>query len=244
LIPATSVGEELAARVAVRIKTGVVTECTLLEMTKEGLLAMTRPSYGGKVNITMICPSARPQMATVQPGAMRIDEPDQSRKVEVVKVSVKVKPRELRSRIVGFMKGDPRTMDLSEAEIIVAGGQGVGSVDKFSVIEELADLLGACVGGTRSVVDAGWIPFERQIGQTGKTVAPRCYIACGISGAIQHVMGMKESKTIIAINIDRNAPIFKLADIGIVEDLHKVIPALIKELQELVETTGSTQEVV
>ena len=228
----TSIGQDLAPRLAARLKTGLVTECTALSLDEEGLVVLTKPSYGGKASSIVVCPKARPQMATVKPGIMDTGTPDPSLTAEVVKLTPECRSK-LKTKVVGFIKADPKTVSLSEVESIVAGGGGVGSADNWRLIEELAEELGASVAASRIAVDAEWITSDKQVGQTGKTVSPRLYIACGISGAIQHTMGMKDAKLIIAINKDRNAQIFKLADIGIVGDLMDTVPAIIQLLREL-----------
>lgn len=226
----TSIGQDLAPRLAARLKTGLVTECTGLSLDGSGLVSQTKPSYGGKASSIVICPEARPQMATVKPGIMDIGEPDTSRTAEVVKITPEF-DGEPKTRVVDFIKADPKTVSLIEADIIVSGGGGVGSAENWHLIEELAEVLGSSVAASRVAVDAGWITSDRQVGQTGKTVGPRLYLACGISGAIQHTMGMKDSKLIIAINKDRNAPIFKLADVKVIGDLLEILPAIIQQLR-------------
>jgi len=232
LCGATSTGKDLAPRVAARLKTGLGSDCTRLDMAENGLLKQTKPAYGGRVSTEFICPKSSPQIVTVRPGVMAIEKPNTSLKAEVVRVVSPVSGVEPQSRVVDFIKADPRTISLSEADIIVAGGAGAGDREHFRLIEELAGVLGGTVGASRVPVDEGWVPFDKQIGQTGKTVEPSLYIACGISGAIYHTMGMKDAKVIVAINKDRSAPIFKLADMGIVGDLAAVVPAIISLLRE------------
>jgi len=228
----TSISQDLAPRLAARLKTGLVTECTALSLDQEGLLSPTKPSYGGKASSTVVCPEARPQIVTVKPGIMDMGVPDPSRTAEVVKITPHF-GGQFKTRVVDFIKADPKTVSISEAEFIVAGGGGAGSAENWQLIEELAEVLGASLAASRVAVDAGWVTSDRQIGQTGKTVSPRLYIACGISGAIQHTMGMKDSKLIIAINRDRNAPIFKLADVKVIGDLMEIVPAMAHHLREL-----------
>jgi len=228
----TSIGRDLAPRLAARLKAGLVTECTALSLDQEGLLLHTKPSYEGKASSTVVCLKASLQMATIKPGVMDIGVPDPSRTAEVVKLTPECNGK-LKTKVVGFIKADPKTVSLGEAESIVAGGGGVGSADKWPLIEELANELGASVAASRVAVDAEWVTSDRQVGQTGKTVSPRLYVACGISGAMQHTMGMKDSKLIVAINTDRNALIFKVADVGIVGDLKEIVPAIIQHLREL-----------
>ncbi len=228
----TSIGQDLAPRLAARLKTGLVTECTALSLDQEGLVVPTKPSYEGKASSTVVYLKARPQMATVKPGIMDTGTPDPSLTAEVVKLTPECRSK-LKTKVGGFIKADPKTVSLNEVESIVAGGGGVGSADNWRLIEELAEELGASVAASRIAVDAEWVTSDKQVGQTGKTVSPRLYIACGISGAIQHTMGMKDAKLIIAINKDRNAQIFKLADVGVVGDLMETVPAIIQLLREL-----------
>jgi len=232
LCGATSIGKDLAPRVAARLQTGLGSDCTSLDLTEEGLLVQTKLAYGGRVSATITCPSTSPQIVTVRPGVMEMESPNTSLEAEVIRVTPQFGGIEPRSRVVDFIRADPRTISLSEADIIVAGGGGAGSREDFRLIEELAEVLGGTVGASRVPVDEGWVPFDKQIGQTGKTVEPNLYIACGISGTIYHTMGMKDSKVIVAINKDRSAPIFKIADMGIVGDLLEVVPAIISLLRE------------
>ncbi len=238
----TAIGQDLAPRLAARLKTGLVTECTALSLDQEGLVVLTKPSYGGKASSIVVCPKARPQMATVKPGIMDTGTPDPSLTAEVVKLTPECSG-ELKTKVVDFIKADPKTISLSEAESIVAGGGGTGSTENWRLIEELAEALGASVAASRVAVDARWAGSDRQVGQTGKTVNPKLYIACGISGAIQHTMGMKDAKMIIAINKDRNAPIFKMADVSIVGDLMEIVPAIIQRLRELTKSSQDSQGV-
>jgi len=228
----TSIGRDLAPRLAARLKVGLVTGCTAVSLNQEGLLLHTKPCYEGKASSTVICPEARPQMATIKPGIMDSAVPDQSRTAEIVKLTPQCSGQ-LKTKVVDFIKADPKTVSLKEAEIIITGGGGIGNAENWYLIEELAELLGASVAASRVAVDAQWATSDRQVGQTGKTVNPRLYVACGVSGAIQHTMGMKDSKLIIAINTDRNAPIFKVADVGIIGDLKEVVPVVVKHLRDL-----------
>ena len=238
----TSIGQDLAPRLAARLKAGLVTECTALSLNEEGLVVQTKPSYAGKASSTVVCPEVRPQMATVKPGVMDMGVPAPSRTAEVIKI-VPEFSGEPRTRVIDFIKADPKTVSITEAELVVAGGGGAGSVENWHLVEELADALGASLVATRIAVDAGWVTSDRQVGQTGKTVSPRLYIACGISGAIQHTMGMKDSKLIIAINKDRNAPIFKLADVKVIGDLVEIVPAITHQLLELKKSSQGSQGV-
>ena len=231
LIGATVVGKDLAARIAVRLKTGSISDCASITLNKQGQLIANKVVYGSRLSANITCPST-PQIVTVKPGVMEMGKPNTALKAEVVRVIPQLSGITPRSRVIGFIRGDSRTISLTEADIIVAAGGGVGSKENLKLIEELAEVLGGTVGASRVPVDNGWLPLERQVGQTGKTVEPNLYIACGISGAIYHTMGMKDSKVIIAINKDRNAPIFKLADIGIVGDLTEVIPAIVNQIRE------------
>jgi electron transfer flavoprotein alpha subunit len=231
LCGATWIGRDLAARLAARLKTGLVSDCVSLNLSEEGLLLQTKPAYGGKVHVTVICPTARPQIATVRPGTMEIRRPRIAKRAELIKLSPELDTTQRRTKVVGFLHADPKTISVDEAEIIVAGGGGVGSAEGFEMLAELADVLGGSLAGSRVPVDKGWIPSERQIGQTGKTVAPKLYIACGISGSIYHNMGMRDSRLVVSINKDRNAPIFKISDVCLVGDLLEIVPAIIRQLR-------------
>jgi len=229
----TTTGGDVSRRLAARLGTGLVTSCDRLDVGEDNLLAAVKPVYGGKAAATVICPSTRPQMATVNPDAIDLKTPDSSATAEITTVPVNIDLEDPKTRAVDFLKGDPRMVALTEAEIVVAGGMGLGSKDNWKLVEELADAIGASVAATRRVVDEGWVTSERQVGQTGKTVRPRLYIACGISGAIQHTVGMKDSQAVIAINTDRTAPIFKVADVSVVGDVVKVLPAVAARLRDV-----------
>ncbi|MBW2979863.1 FAD-binding protein [Candidatus Woesearchaeota archaeon] len=229
---ATHIGRDLAPRIAQRLTTGLTADCTGLDIDNDGLLLQTRPAFGGNIMAQIKCKTHRPQMSTARPGIFKMLEKDESRKGEVTKVSANIKQEDSLTKVIKVVKEAKHVANLEEAKIIVSGGRGLGDKSGFELIKKLAELLGGEVGASRAVVDAGWIPQDHQVGQTGKTVRPKLYIACGISGAIQHRAGMQNSEIIVAINKDKNAPIFGVADYGIVADLHKVIPLLMGELKK------------
>ena len=239
LIGATNTGRDLAPRIASRMSTGLTADCTDLQIGKysfgkktwENVLLQIRPAFGGNIIATIATPETKPQMATVREGVMRRPEPDYSRKGEVISLKPELNEEDFILSIVERVKAEKK-VNLKSARIIVTGGVGVGSRSNFEVIHELARTLGGEVGASRAAVDAGFIGREHQIGQTGVTVRPSLYIACGVSGAIQHRAGMEESQRIIAINTDPNAPIMSIAHYGIVGDLHEVIPKMIKAYKE------------
>jgi electron transfer flavoprotein alpha subunit len=231
IVGGTSIGRTFIPRVAIRVKTGLTADCTGLEIDeKEKLLLQTRPAFGGNIMATIICPNHRPQMATVRHKVFKKGKPDASRQGPVIEEIFEVKSG--RSKVVEVVKEMQNEINVAEADIIVSGGRGLGGPEKFDLIRELAKELGAAVGASRGAVDAGWISSFHQVGQTGKTVCPKLYVACGISGAIQHQVGMSSSETIVAINKDPNAPIFDIADYGIVGDLNELVPAFTKALRE------------
>jgi len=228
LIPATSQGRSFAPRVAAKLRTGLTADCTGLEIEKKTkLLYQTRPTFGGNLMATIICENERPQMSTVRPKIFAEAEEVQSSIGKIIKAPLS---QELKSRInlIDILKNKEENIDLADSDIIVSGGRGLGEAKNFSLISDLAKVLGGVVGASRAAVDADWIHYAHQVGQTGKTVRPHLYIACGISGAVQHLAGMQTSDVIVAINKDPDAPIFKVANYGIVGDLFEVIPALIK----------------
>lgn len=232
LYGATSIGRDLAPRVSARVHTGLTADCTKLEIDPETkLLLMTRPAFGGNIMATIVCKEFRPQMATVRPGVMQALPTDKSRTGEVEVFQVDFTDADMNIKIREVIKEKHAKVDITEAKVLVSGGRGIGSPEYFDVLKELADELDGLVTSSRANVDAGWIGRERQVGQTGKTVRPDLYMACGISGAIQHLAGMKESDLIIAINKDPDAPIFGVADYGIVGDLYKVIPEILEALK-------------
>ena len=231
LYGATLNGRDLAPRIAARLRVGLTADCTGLDITEEGLLLQTRPAFGGNIIATIVTPEHRPQMATVREGVMRMPEPDPTRTGDVVAVKVCLDAEADAVKIVERVKAE-RTVNLKGAKVIVSGGAGVGSAEGFELIRELARVLGGEVGASRAAVDAGYISRDHQVGQTGTTVRPKLYIAAGISGSVQHRAGMSESGTIVAINTDPEAPIFKVADYGIVGDLFKVVPALTEEFRK------------
>ncbi|MCI5725586.1 electron transfer flavoprotein subunit alpha/FixB family protein [Fusobacterium sp.] len=234
LFGATTLGRDLAPRVSSRVNTGLTADCTKLELLKdkERQLGMTRPAFGGNLMATIVCPDHRPQMATVRPGVMKKIARVEGRKGEIVDFTVTLDTSKLKVKVLDVVKEGGNKVDISEAKILVSGGRGVGSKHNFVLLDELAAELGGIVSASRAQVDAGNMPHDRQVGQTGKTVRPEVYFALGISGAIQHVAGMEESEFIIAINKDRFAPIFSVADLGIVGDLHKVLPILTEEIRK------------
>jgi electron transfer flavoprotein alpha subunit len=229
LVGATPIGRSLAPRIAARLKTGLTADCTGLDVDEEGLLVQTRPAFGGNVMATIISPNNRPQMATVRYKVMKRAHRDPARIGKIVRVAV---VEEVNDRTL-MRKTWSETSETSiiEAEIIVSGGRGVGSPEGFKMLRELADALGGAVGASRAVVDEGWIEYRHQVGLSGKTVRPKLYVACGISGAVQHLAGMQTSDIIVAINKDPSAPVFRVADYGIVGNLHEVIPELIRQLK-------------
>lgn len=234
LAGATTTGRSLVSRIAVNLYAGLTADCTGLDIDKEKkILIQTRPAFGGNIMAQIISPNFRPQMATVRHKVMPESCPDLSRKGEIIKESFADDWQDNRIKFLDFVKEAIATVNLAEADIIVSGGRGLGDAKNFKMIEEFAETLGAAVGSSRACVDAGWIPYSHQVGQTGRTVCPKIYIACGISGQIQHLVGMQSSKMIIAINKDPHAPIFKVADYGIVGDIFKIIPLLTQKLKGL-----------
>ena len=224
---ATSIGRDLAPRLAARIHTGLTADCTGLEIDEESKnLLMTRPAFGGNLMATILCEDFRPQMSTVRPGVMQALAKDESRKGEIIEEKIDFTPADMNVKIKEILKLENKKKDITEAAILVSGGRGIGGPEGFSILQELADELEAEVSTSRATVDAGWIEKDRQVGQTGKTVRPELYFALGISGAIQHLAGMEESDLIIAVNKNDGAPIFTVADLGIVGDLNAVVPKL------------------
>jgi electron transfer flavoprotein alpha subunit len=237
LCGATAIGRSLISRVAVRIKAGLTADCTGLDIDPDKkILLQTRPAFGGNIMATIISPNYRPQMATVRHKVMQPMEPDKRRKGKIIKESFDSSLYYSRTKLLDIVEEVEALVNLAEADIIVSGGRGMGSPDNFKLLEELARVIGAAVGSSRAAVDAGWMPYSHQVGQTGRTVAPKIYIACGISGQIQHLVGMQSSKIIVAINKDPEAPIFKVATYGVVGDLFQIIPALTKKFKEKLNT--------
>ena len=246
LVGATAIGRDLGPRVSARVATGLTADCTVLEIgdfpinpipgqeQKHNQLLMTRPAFGGNTIATIACPDNRPQMATVRPGVMQKIEPIADAKAEVIEYNPGFTPNNKYVEIVEVVKELSDTVDIMDAKILVSGGRGVGSKENFQMLQDLADAIGGTVSCSRAVVDNGWMPKELQVGQTGKTVRPNVYFAIGISGAIQHTAGMEESDIIVAINKDDTAPIFDVADYGIVGDLNKIVPKLTEELKKVV----------
>ena len=245
LVGATAIGRDLGPRVSARVQTGLTADCTVLEIgdfplnpvpgkedeQKHNQLLMTRPAFGGNTIATIACPDNRPQMATVRPGVMQKIEPVKGAKANVEEYNPGFTPNNKYVEILNIVKAVKNTENIMDAKILVSGGRGVGSAENFKILQDLADVLGATVSCSRAVVENGWKPVDVQVGQTGKTVRPNVYFAIGISGAIQHVAGMEESDIIIAINKDEDAPIFDVADYGIVGDLNKIVPALTTALK-------------
>lgn len=239
LIGATNIGRDLGPRVACRLRTGLTADCTSLDIDEEsGNMAWTRPAFGGNLMATILCPNHRPQLGTVRPGVFKKEEPAEGRTAPVITEDIRTAPEEIRTELIEIIaEAASELVDLENAEIIVSGGRGTGGPEGFAPVRELAAALGATVGASRAAVDAGWISHSHQVGQTGKTVGPKLYIACGISGAIQHLAGMSGSDVIVAINKDPDAPIFNVADYGLVGDLHQILPLLtaqVKKARELV----------
>lgn len=234
LLGATAIGRDLAPRISARIHTGLTADCTSLEIEGEtNLLLMTRPAFGGNLMATIVCPDHRPQMSTVRPGVMMKRDRDESRSGDIIQHHCNLTAADLNIEIVEVVKETKKKVNIEDAEVLVSGGRGMGNPENFRILEDLAKELGGVVSGSRAVVDAGWLERERQVGQTGKTVRPNLYFACGISGAIQHLAGMEESDLIIAINKNDTAPIFEIADVGIVGDVNKVIPAVTEEIRRM-----------
>lgn len=234
LLGATHIGRDLGPCLAVKCNTGLTADCTKLEINPEtkGIM-QTRPAFGGNLMATIICPNHRPQMSTVRPGVMAKAERIPGRKGELVELHVTFAENDIRTKVMEVVKSAKEMISLTDAEVIVSGGMGLGNPEGFDLLKQLADYFGGTVAASRAAVDEGWIDHAYQVGQTGTTVKPKIYFACGISGAIQHVAGMQDSELIVAINTNENAPIFDIADVGIVGDLYKVIPAILEELQNV-----------
>jgi electron transfer flavoprotein alpha subunit len=232
LAGATALGRAFIPRVAAVLNTGLTADCTGLDIdTEKRLLRQTRPTFGGNIMATIVCPNKRPQMATVRPRVFKKNAPDPRRKGQIIKVDFKKESITPRTKLLNFIDDVTEAIKLEDADIIVSGGRGLGKAENFKLLAELAEVLGAALGSSRAAVDEGWVPYSHQVGQTGKTVCPKLYIACGISGAVQHLAGMQTSDCIVAINDNPDAPIFQVAHYGIVGDLFQVVPMLIKKLK-------------
>ncbi len=238
LLGATTIGRDLGPRLSARMRTGLTADCTSLEINEDRNLLMTRPAFGGNLMATIICKEHRPQMSTVRPGVMRRKASDMTRTGEIEKIEVPFDENKCRVRLIRKERETKNLVDITEAHVLVSGGRGVGTNDGFDKLSALARTLGAEVSSSRAMVDAGVMSHDRQVGQTGKTVRPDLYLALGISGAIQHLAGMEESEYIIAINKDKFAPIFQVADLGLVGDLHKIVPILNEKLKAELAKTG------
>lgn len=231
LIGATTIGRDLGPRLSARVETGLTADCTGLEISEERDLLMTRPAFGGNLMATIICKEHRPQMSTVRPGVMRMGQRDENRKGTIENVKINFDKSKFRVRVLETVKQTKNLVDITEAHVLISGGRGVGNAEGFDMLRAMANTIGAEVSASRAMVDAGVLGHERQVGQTGKTVRPDLYFAMGISGAIQHLAGMEESEYIIAINKDKFAPIFNVADLGIVGDVRKIVPLLTEKLK-------------
>lgn len=232
MIGATNNGRDMGPRVSCRLKTGLTADCTEIGIDEDtGNIAWTRPTFGGNLMATIMCPDNRPQMGTVRPGVFKKGAYDESRTGEIIKETIHTAAEEIRTKLVERVNEVTEAINLEEADVIVAGGRGVGSAENFKLLEELAEAVDGTLGCSRAAVDAGWMPYVHQVGQSGKTVAPRLYFAIGISGAIQHLTGIAGSDTVIAVNKDSDAPIFDVADYGIVGDLNEVVPALTEAIK-------------
>ncbi len=233
LMGATGMGRDLAGAVATDVKTGLTADCTGLDIDDKRNLMQTRPAFGGNIMATIMCDKFRPQMATVRPNVMDTPEKKKGLKGKIIRETVPVEEKDIITKVLEIIKDKNKAdINIAGANIIVSGGRGMMSSENFKILQELADELGATVGASRSAVDAGWMPHSRQVGQTGTTVRPNIYIACGISGAIQHLVGMQDSDVIVAINRDKKAPIFEVATYGIVGDLFEIVPALTEEIRK------------
>ncbi|AVD35936.1 TPA: electron transfer flavoprotein subunit alpha/FixB family protein [Clostridioides difficile] len=231
LVGATSIGRDIAPRIAGKVGTGLTADCTKLEIdSTDNKLLQTRPAFGGNLMATIVCPKNRPQMSTVRPGVMAKAVRNESETGILEVVTPELTEKMIRTRLVEILPQEKKSVNLTDARIIVSGGRGLKRAEGFELIKELADKLGAEIGASRAAVDSGWIEHSHQVGQTGTTVRPELYIACGISGAIQHLAGMSDSKYIVAINKDAKAPIFSMCDYGIVGDLYEIIPEMIESL--------------
>ena len=231
LIGATTIGRDLGPRLSARVETGLTADCTGLEISEERDLLMTRPAFGGNLMATIICKEHRPQMSTVRPGVMRMGQRDENRKGTIEDVKINFDKSKFRVRVLETVKQTKNLVDITEAHVLISGGRGVGNAEGFDMLRAMANTIGAEVSASRAMVDAGVLGHERQVGQTGKTVRPDLYFAMGISGAIQHLAGMEESEYIIAINKDKFAPIFNVADLGMVGDVRKIVPLLTEKLK-------------
>ncbi len=240
LFGASTIGRDLAPRVSARLHTGLTADCTGLEIDEvSGLLLMTRPAFGGNLFATIICPDHKPQMASVRPGVMQKKEKDNSRQGQISFLDIELDNSALTYEVLEEVAIVKTKKNIEDANILVSAGRGVGNPTNFNKLHDLANSLGAAISGSRAVVDAGWIDHAQQVGQTGKTVRPEVYFALGISGAIQHIAGMEESELIIAINKNPEAPIFEVADLGLVGDVNQIIPELVKALNNLKELKKS-----
>jgi electron transfer flavoprotein alpha subunit len=234
LYGATPNGKDLASAVATDLVTGLTADTTMLDVDVDSrLLEASRPAFGGNIMATILCKKHRPQMATVRPKVMKALEPDSGKAGRIIEETINLKEENMRTKVLQIVNDVTKKANLADAHVIVCGGKGMGDVQNFQILYELADTIGATVGGTRDVVEAGWLPHELQIGQTGETVTPKIYFAIALSGAIQHVVGMKNSDLIIAINKDPNAPIFDVATYGIVGDALEIVPKLIEQFKQL-----------
>ncbi|MCX5749814.1 MAG: FAD-binding protein [Candidatus Saganbacteria bacterium] len=234
LLGATTTGRDLASRIAGQIRVGLTADCTGLDIDPDKkILRQTRPAFGGNIMATIISPDYRPQMATVRPKVFKKLPKDQNRKGRIIEFKPKISRKALRTKLIEIIRSTEQKVNLAEAEIIVSGGRGIGCAENFRLVQDLADTIGGAVGASRATVDAGWISQFHQVGQTGKTVSPKLYIACGISGAIQHLAGMSSSDIIVAINKDPYAPIFGVATYGIVGDVLEILPVMTKTFKEL-----------
>ena len=231
LIGATTIGRDLGPRLSARVETGLTADCTGLEISEERDLLMTRPAFGGNLMATIICKEHRPQMSTVRPGVMRMGQRDENRKGTIEDVKINFDKSKFRVRVLETVKQTKNLVDITEAHVLISGGRGVGNAEGFDMLRTMANTIGAEVSASRAMVDAGVLGHERQVGQTGKTVRPDLYFAMGISGAIQHLAGMEESEYIIAINKDKFAPNFNVADLGIGGDVRKIVPLLTEKLK-------------
>jgi electron transfer flavoprotein alpha subunit len=233
LLAATANGRDLAPRLATRLRVGLASDCAMVSLNSAGAIEVIRPTHRDQVYTTVVLTSSVPFIVTIRPGTIGVGKAAQGRKAEVESVAVHLDESVARTRVLQMAKADPAILDIAEAEIIVAGGRGLGSAENWQLVTDLADALGASVGGSRMALDEGWIPPERLIGQTGKSVGPRLYVALGISGAREHVLGTREARCLVTVNTDPHAPICRLADKAIVGDVKQVVPELVRKLREL-----------